>query len=173
MDSRDPKGLAIMIFTAAVWIGFGLCPMRASARQAERGATNAAPQGKTLAQTLVDDAFAKHHELTGLEVSATPPAKRACVTIAATEVKGLGEKCDEDEFTAMRTGKPFVEKERDGWDITTPLHDASGRMIGALGIDFKREPGQQESGVVARARQITNEIEKQIPSKAKLFEPAD
>ena len=70
-------------------------------------------------------------------------------------------------------GKPFAEKEEDGFDVTVPLHDATGKLIGAVRMDFKPEPGQQEPGVIERAIQITRELEKQIPSKAALFQPVD
>ena len=128
---------------------------------------------KIHAQQLVDDAARKHPELTSLEMSATPPGQEACETIAATEAKDVAEKCDEDEFKAMESGKPFVEKEPEGFDITLPLHDASGKMIGALGMDFKPEAGQQEASVVARAMQIAREIEKHIPAEEDLFKPVD
>ena len=39
-------------------------------------------------------------------------------------------------------------------------------------MDFKPEPGQQESGVVEQAKRIAAELEKRIPSREKLFEPA-
>jgi iron complex outermembrane receptor protein len=131
------------------------------------------PEGraKIFAQKLVETAVAKHPELSGVEMSATPPGGHNCLTIASTETKDLGEKCDEDEFTAMRTGKPFAEKEEDGFDITVPLHDATGKLIGAVGMDFKPEPGQQETGVIEQATRITRELEKKIPSKAALFDP--
>jgi hypothetical protein len=64
-----------------------------------------------------------------------------------------------------------VVKEKDEWDITVPLHDVSGTMIGALGMDFKAKPGQQQSAVVRLAREIAREIEKQIPSSARLLAP--
>jgi hypothetical protein len=92
-------------------------------------------------------------------------------TIALAEAKDLGGKCDEDEFTAMKTGTPFVDGGKDEWDITVPLRDVSGKMIGAPGMDSKVKPGQQRSAVVRLASEITGEIEKQIPSSARLFEP--
>ena len=137
-------------------------------------------RAKIFAQKLVETAVAKHHELSGVELSATPLGGHKCLTIASTETEDLlpggrraviGEKCDEDEFAAMRTGKSFIEKEQHGFDITVPLHDATGKLIGAVSMDFKPEPGQQEPGVIERATQITHELEKQIPSKAALFEP--
>ena len=139
-------------------------------------------RAKIFAQKLVETAVAKQPELSGVELSATPPGGHKCLTIASTETEDLlpggrraviGEKCDEDEFAAMRTGRPFAEKEEDGFDVTVPLHDATGNLIGAVGMDFKPEPGQQEPGVIERAIQITRELEKQIPSKAALFQPVD
>jgi len=163
---RKTIGLSVIALALCAWV----TPSWAG-RPLNEEKKGALKQGKTFAQRLVDEAVTKHPELTGLEMSATPPGKQTCVTIAATEAKELGEKCDEDEFAAMRTGKPFVEKEEEGFDITLPLHDATGKMIGTVGMDFKPEPGQQELDVVKRAQQIAGELEKQISSKAKLFEP--
>src|SRR5712692_6288933 len=44
--------------------------------------------GKIFAQKLVEDGLAKHPEITGLEIAATPPGKH-CMTIAATEAKEI------------------------------------------------------------------------------------
>lgn len=170
VGSRKTIGLSVIALALCSWVtpSWAGKPLN----EEKKGALK---QGKTFAQRLVDEAATKHPELTGLEMSATPPGKQACVTIAATEAKELGEKCDNDEFTALKTNKPFVEKEKEGgkevYDITMPLHDAAGKMIGTLGMDFKPEPGQQELDVVKRAKQIAGELEKQISSKAKLFEP--
>jgi hypothetical protein len=75
---------------------------------------------KIQAQQLVDSTVKKNTDIAGLEVSAIPPGKTTCATIAATEAKELGEKCDEDEFAALKTGKPHFETEADGHDITAP-----------------------------------------------------
>ena len=111
-----------------------------------------------------------------MEVAATPPGK-ACVTIAATVSKEVGAKCDNDEYTAIKTNKPFVEKENEGgkevFDVTMPLHDSAGKVIATVGMDFKPEPGQERSNVINRAEEIVREFEERIPSKAKLFERTD
>jgi len=127
---------------------------------------------KTQAQHLVDLTAKKHPEITGLEVSAALPGQKRCVTIAATNVKDLGEKCDKDEAIALKTLEPFVEQEPDGFDVTAPLHDANGKLIGTLGIDFKPDAGQTKADIVKRTAAILKEMEHQIPSKAYLFEPA-
>lgn len=137
--------------------------------------TNEPASPKIFAQKLVDDTLTAHPEITGLELAATPPNKSQCVTIASTETKGVGEKCDQDEFTALKTQKPFVEKEKENgkevYDITIPLHNSEGTIMATAGIDFKPEPDQQETKIVERARQIAKELEGKIGSKEKLFVP--
>jgi len=131
-----------------------------------------AQSGKTQAQQLVDFTVKKNADVAGLEVSSTPVGKTTCVTIAATEAKDMGEKCDEDEFAALKTGKPHVEKEADGYDVTAPLHDASGKLVGTIGIDFKLQSGQTDASILRRTSEILKELEQQIQSKEFLFQPA-
>lgn len=132
--------------------------------------------GKIFAQHLVEDAMARHPQVAGVEISSSPPGE-TCMTIASTEAGGRGEKCDDDEFTAMKTNKPFVEKEKEGgkevYDITMPLHDASGKLIGTVGLDFKPDLSLQESEVVQLAGLVVHEMEVQVPTKARLFDPAN
>jgi hypothetical protein len=131
-----------------------------------------AQSGKTHAQQLIDSTVKKYADIAGLEISATPAGKTTCVTIAATEAKDLGEKCDEDEFAALKTGKPHVEKEADGYDVTAPLHGASGNLVGTIGIDFKLQSGQTDESILQRTSEILKQVEPQIPSKQFLFQSA-
>ena len=133
------------------------------------GSANAA---EIRAQKAVAEIKAAHPEITGLELAATRSAQEGCKTIAATEVKEISEKCDKDEFTAMKTNQPFVEQEKDEFDATLPIHDSAGKIIGTVGIDFKAGPGQTKETVVRQAQQIASELEKRITSKEQLFEPA-
>jgi hypothetical protein len=121
------------------------------------------------AQQLVEEIRARHLEITGLELAARGSRTDVCKTIAATEAKEVGEKCDKDELTAIKTNQPFVEHEVDGFDITMPLHDASGVVIATVGMDFKPEPGQQRDTVLKQAKQIAAEFEKAITAKSQLF----
>jgi len=136
---------------------------------AGRGHANPAAKRRIFAQVLVESTVAKHAELAGLELATTPPDGHDCTTIAATDVKEMGDKCDKGEIAVMKTGKPTVEKEGDGYDVTLPLH-VSGKTIGIIGMDFKLD--QKESGLVDRASVIAKEVEDQIPAKSKLFEAA-
>lgn len=136
-------------------------------------AQTAAP--KIFAQKVIEETLAVHSELMGLELAATPPGRSQCVTIASNETKGIGEKCDKDEFTAMKTNKPFVEKEKENgkevYDVTIPIHDAAGRIIATAGIDFKPELGQTDAQVTQRSLQIANELESKLKTKKQLFQP--
>ena len=84
--------------------------------------------------------------------------------------------CDEDELTAIKTKRPFAESEMENgnrvWDVTAPLHDASGKLIGTLGMDVKPTPGQTRESVPKLTAVVVQECKRQIPSKAVLFEPA-
>jgi hypothetical protein len=124
------------------------------------------------AQKVVAEIKAAHPEITGLELAAARSEQEGCKTIAATEVKEIGEKCDQDEFTAMKTSQPFVEKEKDEFDATLRIHDAAGRVIGTVGMDFKANPGQTKETVTRQAKQIAAELEKRIMAKEQLFEVA-
>ncbi len=70
----------------------------------------------------------------------------------------------------MKTGEPVVEQEPEGFDVTAPLHDATGKLIGAVGIDFKQQHGQTKANVLELTAVLLNELEQQIPSKAFLFQ---
>jgi hypothetical protein len=126
-------------------------------------------KGKIFAQALVETTKAKHSELEGVGLSTTPPDGHDCISIADTDAKELGDKCDQGELKVMKTGKSTVEKENDGYDVTMPFH-VGGKTIGVIAMDFKLD--QQEAGLLDRAKAIAEEIENQIPSKSKLFEPA-
>jgi hypothetical protein len=129
----------------------------------------AAPaKNKIFAQELVETTKAKHPELEGVGLSTTPPNGHDCISIADTDAKELGDKCDLGELKVMKTGKSTVEKENDGYDVTMPFQIA-GKTIGVIAMDFKLD--QKEAGLLDRAKLIAAEIEDQIPSKSKLFEP--
>jgi hypothetical protein len=131
------------------------------------GPQSNAQNGKLFAQKLVESTQAKHPEAD--EIGISTMTKRGCVGIASTDKGDIGEKCEKDDMEPMNTGKPFVEKERDGFDVSLPLHDAKGKLIGTVGIGFKPAPGQTEASVTREAQKIASEMEAQIPSKAALF----
>lgn len=130
---------------------------------------------KIYAQKLVEETLAAHPEVVGVEIAAKPPAESHCVTIASTQAKDIGEKCDQDEFRAIRADSAIVEKEKEGgkevFDVTVPIHGADGKIIATAGIDFKPYSDQSESRVAAKAAEIAKELESKVKSKGQLFAP--
>jgi hypothetical protein len=126
---------------------------------------------KIAAQKAAEEILARHPEITGLELAATRSKQAGCKTIAATEAKEIGERCDKDEFTAIKTDRPFVEQEKDEFDVTVPIHDPAGKIIATAGVDFKAA-GQTKEVVARLAKQIAAELEKRFTTKEQLFQPA-
>ena len=128
----------------------------------------------TVAQDLVTRFLAAHSgELAAVELALD--TGDTCRTVAATHVEDVGERCDADERTAMRSGRPYVEaptKADPIYDVTQALHDVSGTLIGAIGMDLKPQAGDTRAIVVARARGMLRLLEAQIPSAQKLLEQA-
>lgn len=121
---------------------------------------------KSLAQTLVEEAHAQHPGAT--EIGIAIRSSTGCRTIASTDSGDIGEKCEKDDLAPIQTGKPFVEKEKRSYDVSLPLHDEAGRLIGSVGIEMKSGEGQTEAQAIAQAEKIAREMEKQIASKASL-----
>jgi hypothetical protein len=132
-----------------------------------------AQPNKIMAQRVVEEIKAGHPEISGLEIAATKSETDGCKTIATTEANEVGQKCDKDELTAIRTNKPLVEKEKDEFDVTLPIHDSSGMIIATAGMDFKLQPGRTKVSVVGEAQKIAAELEKRFASKDELFRPAN
>src|SRR5258708_1396996 len=130
-----------------------------------------AQSNNILAQKVVEEIKAAHPEITGLELAAVQPGK-GCQTIAATEAKEIGQKCDKDELTARKTNKPFVEQEKTEFDVTLPLHDSDGRIMATAGMDFKLDAGRSKESVVREAPKIGAELERRLTSESDLFRPA-
>jgi hypothetical protein len=129
-------------------------------------------QGKIVAQKLVDDLVAKHPDLVRVGLHLTPPNRTDNMIVACNVAARIGRKSDPEDLKAMQTGKPVVLKEGGDFDVTLPLHTASGKVIGAIGLTFKPRDNEQESVAAERAKKMAAEVEKQITSETKLFESA-
>jgi hypothetical protein len=134
--------------------------------------SSSSASGKSFAQKLVDDLVARHPELVRVGLHVTPPNGRRNVIIASNMTEKIGQKSDPEDLRAMRSGRPVLLKEGENFDVTLPLHDAKGKIIGTIGLTFEPEPSEQEGAVIRRAWEIAREIEKDIPSKAELFAQA-
>lgn len=127
-------------------------------------------KGKIFAQKLVEELVAQHGDLVRVGLHLTPPNRTENIIVASNVSEKIGKKSDQEDLKAIQTGKPVVLREDDNFDVTLPLHDASGKVIGAIGLTFKPRGSEQESSAVQRARRMAREVESKIPSAGRLFE---
>jgi|HubBroStandDraft_4_1064222.scaffolds.fasta_scaffold04544_4 hypothetical protein len=130
--------------------------------------------GEILAQKLVDRITAEHPELNIIGLHSTPPNGSQSVIVACSNKSKVGKKSDPDDLEVMQSGKPTVEEKKDRqiFDLGFPLLDRNGTTIGVLVLEVKFSYEKTSEGAMNRGKQIQSELQKQIPSKAKLFEPA-
>ncbi|MGH7512871.1 MAG: PDC sensor domain-containing protein [Gemmatimonadales bacterium] len=127
----------------------------------------------TVAEQLVREFVRTHKELAAVELAVDSAGR--CTTVAATDPKDVGHPCDADENGPMRTGDAYVEPPTNDdpvYDITQALHDTTGRLIGAVGMDIRPAAGQDSVAVLMVARDLLRELEASIPSKRWLFQEA-
>ena len=134
-------------------------------------ATFAAPQSPgqgthAFAQSLVNQLHSAHPEFSGIGISAVIPGK-GCYGLASTDKTDIGTKCESADVAPLRTGRASVATEGKNLDISLPLHDASGKMVGVIGIETA--PGAGRAATLAKVRAAVHQVERQIPSKAKLI----
>lgn len=123
-------------------------------------------RGTPLAQKLVNETHAKHPEAN--EIGIATIGAKGCTTIASTDKSDIGEKCEAEDSGPIHTGKSHVEKEGKNLDVTLPLHDQSGTIVGSVGIELAPQSGEAQTDVVKRAQEIAKGMEAAIPSKASL-----
>lgn len=131
--------------------------------------TSSAAARGIFAQKLVDDLVASHPELVRIGLHVTPPNDSQNLIIASNVLAKIGRRSDPEDLEAMRSGQPVLLKEGENLDVTLPLHDAGGKLIGAVGLTLKPKLGEKEAETIRRARDLAGELEKAISSKAILF----
>lgn len=131
---------------------------------ARAGQESAKP--KILAQKLVDETHAKHPETS--EIGIVIIGAKGCTNIASTDKGDVGEKCEKDDSEPIRTDKVYVEREKTSFDVSLPLHDSSGQLVGSVGIELRPKANETQAEVVKDAQAIAKEMEGPIQSKASL-----
>lgn len=131
----------------------------------------AVPAG-TLAQKLVDDVLETNKDLVIIAVHAAAPGN-AEYPIVASNIGRIGKHADEDDMSVIRTGTPKLEVNESGdrFESLGVLHDAHGKVIGAVGIVFPYKNGDDRQAMHQRAERLRGAMAAQIPSADKLVQP--
>jgi hypothetical protein len=121
----------------------------------------------------VDQTMAKHPEVRVMGMHSTPPnGSKTMSIIACSTLSKVGKKSDPDDIEVMQTGKPVAEDspKKEIIDLGLPLLDQQGEIIGTVVLEIKYSYTKSKEGALDRGKQIQAELQKAIPTKAKLFE---
>jgi hypothetical protein len=141
---------------------------KVNAKEMDPSYTTAAP----FAQKLVDEALAQHPEILLIAIHAAPPGHKNL--IVASNFGRIGKIGDEDDMRCIHTGKSNLEisEKGDHFEDELILLDASGKTIGALGVVFNYNAGDDKEALQKIAIATRDEMQKKIPNAAALFGPA-
>lgn len=140
------------------------------------------PAHKIYAQTLSEQIMAAHPELLSITFHGVPPGMSKVYTMfAGSYVDRIGNADDPDDVMIIELGITIVDPR---WHRTKdtvrkfvmmmPLRDAAGENIGLLVAAYKNpvDSGKGEREYFVEGLQLRDDLQKQIPSYAALFEPA-
>ena len=123
-------------------------------------------------QKLVDDLLAAHPEIQIVALHANIP-KTSDNVIVASNIGRIGKKGDEDDLRLIRTEKPNLEVNEAGnrFEVETVLRDVSGTNIGALGVVYGYQQGDDKLKLQHQGEQVQAALARRITNPGNLFEP--
>jgi hypothetical protein len=132
---------------------------------------DATTQSPSYAQSLVDQALARHPNVIILALHATPPNSPDNV-IVASNIGRIGKKADEDDMNVIKTGVPKLEFNDTGdrYEVELPLKDLSGDTLGAVGVVFAYKKGDDTAAHQAEAIAIRDALASRISNPVNLVE---
>ena len=140
------------------------------------------PAQKIYAQTLSEQIMANHPELLSITFHGVPPGMSKVYTMfAGSYVDRIGNADDPDDVMVIELGITIVDprwhRTKDAvrkFVMMMPLRDAAGENIGLLVAAYKNpaDSGKGEREYFVQGLQLRDDLQKQIPSYAALFEPA-
>jgi hypothetical protein len=132
---------------------------------------DATTQSPNYAQSLVDQALARHPNVIILALHATPPNSPDNV-IVASNIGRIGKKADEDDMNVIKSGVPKLEFNDTGdrYEVELPLKDLSGDTLGAVGVVFAYKKGDDTAAHQAEAIAIRDALASRISNPVNLVE---
>ncbi len=91
----------------------------------------------------------------------TPPGAADSENLVIGSTMGhLGKKADEDDLRIMHEARTetVVAKSGDRFNVSLPLIDAQGKVIGVVAIGFPYKAGDDKAPLVADAERIRDEL---------------
>jgi hypothetical protein len=169
---------ALLFFSSPSWAAATAPP--APAKKAKNWT---APAAKIRAQVLSDEIMAKHPELISVTFHGVPPGLDKIYTMFAGSFPDrIGNPDDDDDIDVITKGITIVDPR---WKrvndpvkkfvMMLPLRDARGENVGLLVLAYKNPSpvAKSETDFFVVASAIRDDLRKQIPSYADLFNPAN
>ncbi len=125
-------------------------------------------------QKLVNELMAAHPELVVVGLHAVPPGAKDEVMFA-TNLDRVGKQDDSDDLAVANEHKIVMAPNMTDphkFEVQVPLLDAAGHYIGATGLVFKYQAGDDLVQLLAKALAIRDGLAQKIPNLAALFAPA-
>jgi hypothetical protein len=132
----------------------------------EPGATT-----RTRAQKIVEQAVARHPELTVLALRAAPGAGADIVVLGSTFGRH-GKKADADDLKIFNASEPSTGLYSGGkrFGVDLQLRDRAGRTIGTMNVGYAYADGDDQKALLARAVSLRDELQQGIASAEQLGE---
>src|ERR1700676_1401213 len=140
------------------------------------------PPGKFYVQTLTDRIMAAHPELLSVTFHGVPPgaAPKTYTMFGGSYPERIGNPDDPDDIMVIETGVTILDprwhRTKDvvrKFVVQTPLRDAAGENIGLIVLAYKNsdKSGKTDKDFFVAGTKLRDDLEKDIPSFAALFEP--
>jgi hypothetical protein len=148
----------------------------------ERSKNWTPPAAKLYVQTLTEQIMAAHPELISVTFHGVPPgaAPKTYTMFGGSYLDRIGNPDDPDDVMVIETGVTLLDprwhRTKDPirkFVVQTPLRDAAGENIGLIVIAFKNpvNGGKTDKDYFLAGTKLRDDLQKQIPTFAALFEP--
>lgn len=126
---------------------------------------------KIYAQQLVDETVAKNPDLLVVVMHVTPP-KAADNVIIASNIGRIGKLGDEDDMRVINTGKSNLEVAHGGdrFEVELVLRDMDDNTIGAIGLVWPYQAGQDKKALEQKTEMIRDALAKRILNAGNLMD---
>jgi len=162
-----------------------ICAVGASASvpEPEKPKNWTPPAAKLYVQTLTEQIMAAHPELISVTFHGVPPgaAPKTYTMFGGSYRDRIGNPDDPDDVMVIETGVTLLDprwhRTKDAikkFVVQTPLRDSAGENIGLIVLAFKNpaNSGKTDLDFFVAGTKLRDDLQKQIPSFAALFEPA-
>jgi len=140
------------------------------------------PPGKLYVQTLTDRIMSAHPELLSVTFHGVPPgaAPKTYTMFGGSYLDRIGNPDDPDDIMVIETGVTILDprwhRTKDAvrkFVVQTPLRDAAGENIGLIVLAYKNpdQGGKTDKDFFNAGTKLRDDLEKDIPSFAALFQP--